>query len=157
MGIFDKLSALFKKEQGSELPSETIPQELKPVGATFVPDGDGGFTVNLNQPQTAVLASRETPVWQEPKLPEVSEEENPEYLTRDLGLGSHHVNGGHIHIGMSVRYVADTHTVVYTHWSTEDPEETKTYPIPVGVRTKAQLLWYLERKTDIPSVCWHPY
>lgn len=75
-----------------------------------------------------------------------------EPLNRDMGLGVHHVSGSGIHIGMTVNYEAATHTVIYTHWSTQDPEKREVFQIPTHIRTKEALLRYLERETSIPSV-----
>ena len=159
--FFDKFDNIFRKKQDAEKTGNGIHTT---VGEEAAPKG---FTIDLNQPlrepevpdfcSFTAGVSGNAPQWPEPKMPDVSEEEKPEFLTRDMGLGGHHVNGGHIHISMSVSYVAESHTVVYRHSSSQDPEEKKIYPIPPEVRTKAQLLWYLERKTDIPSVCWHYY
>ena len=163
--FFDKFSNVFNKRPEKDSPVTVIPENQdKPekTGGTIEYDPSRGFTVIGSNPggnsvNIALFVAPEPPVWQEPKMPDVSEEENPEFLTRDMGLGGHHVSASHIHISMSVSYVAESHTVVYRHSSSQDPEEKKTYPIPPEVRTKAQLLWYLERKTDIPSVCWHYY
>ena len=75
-----------------------------------------------------------------------------EPLNRDMGLGVHHVSGSGIHIGMTVSYEAATHSVIYTHWSTQDPEKREVFQIPAHIRTKEALLRYLERETSIPSV-----
>ena len=118
-------------------------------GSFRVPADDGkAFTVTFNHVGTtsdAQFSKKDFIIPEKEKEPE-------EPLTGDFFLGSHHVSGTNAHIGMTVRYVAATHSVIYCHWSDREPEKEEVFPIPDHIRTKQALLDYVQRNTTIPSV-----
>lgn len=143
------IRAAQKMEQDTKAAADTS-------GSVKIPTDDGGeMTIAFKQVGSASSQSDADAL---AKLLGVNDGEKNESgepdvpLTENFCLGGHHVSGSNMHISMTVSYEAATHSVIYAHSSSEDPEVREVFPVPEDIRTVNALKQYIERATSIPSV-----